>query len=93
MTFFVFINASLVNAAQRFLNFYMGKGDDVMLRRVFATSRYIFALLALLIFALGEIVGVVFVNYVLDIPESRLLAANIVCQLTIVAAVIDVLSL
>lgn len=93
VTFFVFINASLVNAAQRFLNFYMGKGDDVMLRRVFATSRYIFALLALLIFVLGEIVGVVFVNYVLDIPESRLLAANIVCQLTIVAAVIDVLSL
>lgn len=93
VTFFVFINASLVNAAQRFLNFYMGKGDDMMLRRVFATSRYIFALLALLIFALGEIVGVVFVNYVLYIPESRLLAANIVCQLTIVAAVIDVLSL
>ncbi len=93
VTFFVFINASLVNAAQRFLNFYMGKGDDVMLCRVFATSRYIFVLLALLIFALGEIVGVVFVNYVLDIPESRLLAANIVCQLTIVAAVIDVLSL
>lgn len=93
VTFFVFINASLTNATQRFLNYYMGKGDDAMVSRVFSTSRRIFMLLALIIFVLGEIIGVVFVNYVLDIPAERLVAANVVCQFTVISAVIDVLSL
>lgn len=93
VTFFVFINATLTNATQRFLNFYMGEGNKDMVCRVFSTSRRIFILLALFIFVLGETIGVVFVNYILDIPPDRLAAANAVCQFTVASAVIDVLSL
>ena len=93
VSFFVFLNASLANGAQRFLNFYMGRGDGAALSRVFSTSVYIFVLLAILILVLGETVGVAVVNWVLDIPPGRRLAANVVCQFTILATIIDVLSL
>ena len=93
VTFFCFINASLIHGTQRFLNFYMGKGDEATLKRVFSTSVCIFAFLALLIFVLGETAGVGFLNFVLNIPKERIVAANVVCQFTILSAVIDVISL
>ncbi len=93
VTFFVFLNASLANGTQRFLNFYMGRGDQATLNRVFSTSVYIFMLLAALILVLGETVGVAVVNWVLDIPPGRRVAANVVLQFTILASLIDVLSL
>ena len=93
VTFFVFLNASLANGTQRFLNFYMGRGDRATLNRVFSTSVYIFMLLAVLILVLGETVGVAVVNWVLDIPPERRAAANVVLQFTILASLIDVLSL
>lgn len=93
VSFFLFVNASLVSASQRFLNYYMGVGDADALQRVFSTSLCLFAVLAMLVVVLSETVGVWMVNSVLHIPAHRVVAANVVCQLTILSAVIDILSL
>ena len=56
VTFFVFLNASLANGTQRFLNFYMCRGDGATLNRVFSTCVYVFMFLVVLILLLVETV-------------------------------------
>ncbi len=92
ITMFTFLNASLVNATQRYLNFYLGKNDFKTLNNVFSTSINIFILLAVLITICAETVGVYFLNYKLDIPADRLTAANWVFQFTIISAFITIVS-
>ena len=42
ITMFMFLNTSLINGTQRYLNFYLGKNNIETLNKVFSTSIYIF---------------------------------------------------
>lgn len=92
ITMFMFLNASLINGTQRYLNFYLGKNDIETLNKVFSTSINIFLLLAIVIAILGETAGIYFLNTKLDIPKDRLIAANWVFQLTIISTFINIIS-
>lgn len=87
-----FLNSSLSSATQRFLTFYIGKGDEEGLQRVFSTCVYIHIALALLILLVSESLGMWFLNTHLNIPEDRLDAARYVLHFTSLASVMMLIS-
>ena len=92
ITMFSFINGGMVSATQRFLTFEIGKGDLLQLKNVFSTSLQIHALIALIIVLLGETVGLWFLYEKLVIPADRMTAAFWVYQCSIIACVVNIMS-
>lgn len=92
ISMFTFINSTMISGTQRYLNYYLGKKDFVYLNKIFTASVNIFFFLALFVGAIGEVVGLYFINFKLDIPDERLVAANIVFQLSVLSACINIIS-
>lgn len=88
-----FLNAAMVAATQRFLNFEKGRsGSDADVRRVFATCLFIHLLLALIILVVAQTAGLWFLNNQLTIAPDRLVAANWVFQCALLAFLFNVIS-
>jgi len=92
ITIFGFLNSSMASATQRFLSFELGRKDYIQLGRVFSMSLNIHFVIALIILVLGETVGLWFVNTHLKIPVERMAAANWVYQFSILAFLVNVVS-
>ncbi|MDR2593976.1 MAG: hypothetical protein LBC87_04315 [Fibromonadaceae bacterium] len=88
---FSFIQSAMNSATSRFFTFDLGKGDFEKLKRTFSLSVIIHIFTALLIFILGETIGLWFLNTQLVIPEERMEAANFVYQFTIFTACVGIL--
>ena len=88
-----FLTASLSGSTSRYVTFYIGKGDINDLKIIFGSLYYIHILLAILIFILGETVGLWFVSTQLNIPIGRENAAFWVYQCAIVSTVVSVLTI
>jgi len=88
---FSYIQNAMKRATNRFYTFDLGKGDFEQLRKTFSLSVVIHIFTALLIFVLGETVGLWFLNTHLVIPEDRMGAANFIYQFTIFAACLNIL--
>lgn len=80
---FSFLGSTITAATQRYLSFYLGKGDCDQAREYFSISLLLQMGCALIVSLLGITIGAWVVNYVLDIPESRGTAALIVYGTTI----------
>ncbi|MBM3456696.1 MAG: lipopolysaccharide biosynthesis protein, partial [Bacteroidetes bacterium] len=93
LVLFSFLETSLSSATQRFLNFYMGKADDRMIKKVFSTSLTIHMLLVFLTILLAETIGLWFLNTKLNIPENRIYAANWVYQLALVSTCLRIITI
>lgn len=92
VSMFTFMNTSLLDASQRYLNFYLGKQDTESVNRAFCTSINIFFVIALVIALLVEFVGVWFLHNKLNIPVDRMPAANWLLQFTVVGSFISISS-
>lgn len=92
ITMFSFINGGMVSATQRYLTFEIGKGNLPQLKKVFSTSLQIHAIIALIIVLLGETVGLWFLYEKLVIPSDRMNAAVWVYQCSIIACVVNIMS-
>lgn len=92
ITMFTFINGGMISATQRFLTFEIGKGNLPQLKKVFCTSLQIHALISLIIVLLGETVGLWFLYEELVIPAERMTAALWVYQCSIIAGVVNIMS-
>ena len=88
---FGFINSALTGATRRFLNFSLGKNNNDETKNTFSACFSIHVLIAVLIFILGETIGLWFLNTYLNIPEERLYAANWVYQFSIVSTCIGII--
>ena len=88
-----FLNAAMVSASQRFLSFELGKSDYEKLSRVFCTLVNIYILICIISLIVAETVGLWFVNTKLNIPEGRTVAANWVYQASLLAYVINMMSM
>jgi len=88
---FSFIQNAMSSATSRFFTFDLGKGDFEALKKTFSLSVVIHVFTALLIFILGETIGLWFLNTQLVIPEERMEAANFVYQFTIFTACVGIL--
>lgn len=88
---FSFINGSLGAAVQRFYSIEIGKQDESRLKRVFSTGLYCHIVVALITLLLTEIFAVFFLSK-LKIPAERMVAAQVVFQVSIVQMLLNILS-
>ena len=85
VSMFAFINSALVGATQRFYNVENSQKGDEGVKKVFNVSIVVQGVLAVLLFVLLESIGIWYVNNVMVLPEERLLAANVVFQVSAVS--------
>lgn len=84
-----FVNVAMAGSTSRFLTYNLGRGDEEQLCQTFSSSLQIHLAIALLIFLLGETVGLWFVNTRIVIPIERIAASRWVYQLSLVSAMIS----
>lgn len=92
VSFFGLLSGTLVATTQRYLNFELGKGDGSNPKKIFGAAMCIHIALALILFVLLESVGLWFLNYKLNIPSERLVAANWVFQFSIISFLVNIIS-
>lgn len=87
---FAFLKSSLSGATSRFLTYELGAGNEQKLKDTFAAALNVHIIVAIIVFVLGESIGLWFLNHKLVIPENRLFAAQVVYQLSIIAAMFNI---
>lgn len=90
---FSVISGSLSSAISRFITFELGCGNIERLKSVFSTSINIQIAISLIVFIVGESVGIWFLNYEMNIPSDRLVAANWVLHCSLLTFVINLISI
>ena len=89
---FAFLNTSLSNGIQRFFNYEYGKNGEQGTNRVFCTAIYIQALLSLVVFVLIEPIGQWYLHNKMVIPIDRMMAAEWIFQLSIMAFIFGIMT-
>lgn len=92
VTMFAFLNAALNSSTQRYITYYLGKGNTDDLQEVFSNCMFIHAMLAVVIIVLSETIGLWFLYNKMVIPAERMDASFWVFQMSIVTTVILILS-
>lgn len=89
---FAILNGSLAAASQRFITFELGKKENRKLKETFSITVTIHNLIAIVIAILAETVGLWFLNTHMNIASERMHAANWVYQCSVLAFIIDIIS-
>ncbi len=89
---FNFINYSITASTQRFLTFELGTGNKRRLHEVFITSLHIHLIISLIVIVLCETGGLWFLTEKMVILDGRQTAAMWCFQLSVVTAVVEVMS-
>ena len=92
VTMFAFLNTSLIGAIQRYYNYERSKNGDDGIQQVYRVSILIQIVLSLVVLLALESFGVWYLNNVMVIPTDRLLAANILFQVSTVALLLLIVS-
>ena len=87
----VFLNSAMSAATSRFLTFELGRGDVVQLKKTFSSAIIAHICIALIIFIIGETLGLWFLCNKLVIPPERMAAAAWVYQLSIVGTMLAIM--
>lgn len=82
---FAFMNTSMSNGVQRFLNIDIGSSGGSNINIIFTTSVFIQTILAITFLIVSEILGIWYINNVMVIPSIRLFAVNWVFQFSILS--------
>ena len=93
VSMFSLAGGTLVSATQRFLNFEIGKKEDSDPNKVFCTSMCIHITLSAILLLLFETLGLWFLNWKMNIPVDRLYSANWVFQCSVLAFLVNILSI
>lgn len=86
------ISGALSNAISRFITYELGKGNSDRLNAVFSTSVNVQIVMTLIIFVLGETIGIWFLYSRMQIPIERMNAAFWVLQCSLITFGISLLS-
>lgn len=87
------LTVSVSSAGIRFITYYLGKENFDDLRSLFGNLLTVYILLAIIVFVLGETIGLWLVMEKLSIPSNRFESCMWVYQFSIVAAVVNIISL
>lgn len=91
-TMFAFVNTSMSTSISRFLSFGLGRHENgSSLRKTFKICFTTQIILAGIVLILAEAIGVPIINSYLTIPPSRISAANILYQCTIITMLINII--
>lgn len=93
IVFFTFINSGLTTATRRYITAELAQGNEESQRNVFNLAVWAHILISIVIIFLGETVGLWAVNHLLNIPADRMVAANVVYQLSVFTAVLNVMQI
>ena len=91
ITLFTFFNGGIAAATSRFLAFELARDNIHRFQRTFSASINVHIIFAIIVFILGETIGLWIVYNKLVIPEGKLTAAIIVYQCTIFMMVLSML--
>ena len=91
VSFFVFINTSLLTATQRFINFAIGNNNIIETQKTFSMCITTHLLIAVFILILAETIGLYLLHNYIKIPESRITAAHIVYQFSILTCCLNII--
>ena len=91
---FSVISGALSSAISRFITFELGKGKENFerLNNIFSTSVNIQFGISIIVLLIGEVVGLWFLNYKMNIPAERVEAANWVLQCSLLSFCINLIS-
>lgn len=89
---FAVLSGSLSAAISRFITYELGKGNQKNLNKIFSSAVTIQLGLAVIIILLAESIGLWFLNVKMNIPETRMVAANWVFQFSILTFAINLIS-
>lgn len=92
VSLFAVLSGAMSNAISRFITYGIGKGDSGKLNEIFCTSVNVQIILSIIVLILGETLGVWFLNSQMNIPIDRITAANWVLQCTLLAFVVNLVS-
>ena len=85
-----FVNASMVQATQRFMAYDLGRKDPERLSRTFRNALFIHLCIGLLVLILAETIGLWFLNVEMNIPRQKMGAANWVFQCAVISYVLSI---
>ena len=83
---------TITSAAQRFITYELGTGNALKLRQTFSTFLTTLLLLSIFIIIIGEVFGVFFLDNYLIIPKDRINAAYVVFQCSLIAFIVELVS-
>ena len=92
VSMFTIISGALNSAVSRFITFEMGKGADAQLNKVYSTAVTIQLILAAVVVLLAEPLGLWFIDNKMTIDLSRIPAARWVLHFSLLAFVINLMS-
>lgn len=87
-----FINGSMATATQRYLSYALGKEDEQLKNNTFSIAFIIHFGIAIIVFLLGETLGLWFIRTYLVIPTVSYGAALVVYQFSLLTAVVGIIS-
>lgn len=93
VSLFAFIESTLSASMQRFYNIEIGGNNEEGIGKVYRNGIYTHVVISLLAFILLESFGLWYVNNIMNIPNDRLFAANILFQLSIISLVLTLLKI
>ena len=88
VTLFAFLNIAMSSSTQRYITFYLGKGDIEQLRTVFSHCFLVHVAIAVIAVILSETIGLWLLYNKMIIPEERMFAAFWVYQCSIISTVL-----
>lgn len=89
---FNIVTTSLSQSISRYLTFELGRDNKEKLNMIFSTSVNIQILMSVVIIVLIEAFGVWFLNNKINIPPDRIYAANWVLQFSVLAFIVNLIS-
>ena len=89
---FTVVSGALNSAIQRFITFELGKGPAAQTVKVYSTAVIIQLALALIIVTLAEPIGLWFIDNKMTIDPSRIPAARLVLHFSLLAFVVNLMS-
>lgn len=93
VSMFSIFSGSISVAISRFLTFELGTGDVEKLKKCFSTSINILAVIIILVLIVAESIGLWFLNEKMTIPQDRMVAANVVYQLSVLAFIVNTINI
>ena len=91
VSMFSFINGSMGTAVQRFYSIEIGKQNEERLGRVFGVGLYLHVIVAAITVVLAEIFAVFFLHK-MNIPEERMMAAQVVFQISVFSLALNIIN-
>lgn len=86
-----FLNGSMGTAVQRYFSIEIGKDNESNLKKVFGVGLSLHIIVAIFTFIVAEIFAVFFLSK-MNIPDSRMWAAQMVFQISVVSLILNILN-